>query len=728
MAAFWRGLITFIVVICALSPVEQVGARIHKKKKLPTEEEKHFADLIKNAIEYAKRAWAEDTLRKSESYQHGIDMKNQRSTNGQSSLFADEDPKGQRLEELAFISLEATKKLERSSNISIATMRSSKTWLKIWRSLIHAYCDKTKITCDPKALYRSANGSCNNLQHVTWGMAFTPQQRYLPPTYDDWIDLPRTKCHAGRLLPSPRKISNTLFCEHGKPRIAKNHTIMVMAWGQFIDHDVIFTPLPKGANGSAISCCDKESGKSKRPECFPIDIPKDDPHFTNKTCMNFLRSTASPSHSCLPAPREQLNQVTSFIDASTVYGSSDEETKSLRAMKKGLLLTSKGGLPPVGKEKSCVLTHPKEYCFRAGDKRVNVVPNLSVTHILFIKQHNRIARRLARINRHWTDEIIFQETRKIIIALMQQITYREYLPKTLNAEHMSRYGLNYYPGKFNNVYNPSINPGTRNSFAAAAFRYGHSQIPPTQSVLAADHLTYKHYPLEDTYHKPYLAQEDDGKNLPGLLRWLSTEPTTCNDRVFEPQVRDLLFLDKKGNSLDLPAINIQRGRDHGMPCYNEWREWCQLPVAKHFDAREGGLVDHDPVCAGLLKKAYGHVNDIDLYAGAISEKHIPNGEVGPTFACIIARQFHAFKYGDRFWYEQVDKPTAFTRAQLKQIKKITLSKITCDNFKIKKIQKDSFTTISPSNDLTACNKLPKLRLRPWKETVAQTKKKHGSNY
>ncbi|XP_033761812.1 peroxidase-like [Pecten maximus] len=727
MASLCRGLIAAFVVICALSSL--VGAKRQKSKKQPTEEELYFAELIKQAIEYAEEAWAEDTRKKTESYHQGIDMKNQRSADGQLTLFADEDPEGQRLEKLAFVSLEATKKLERSSNITITTIRSSKTWLKIWRSLIHAYCDKTKITCDPKTLYRSANGSCNNLNHPSWGMAFTPQQRYLQPSYDDWIDLPRKKCHAGRLLPSPRKISNTLFCEENhKPRIAKNHTIMVMAWGQFIDHDIVFTPLPKGANGSAISCCNKDSSERLRPECFPIEIPKEDPYFGNKTCMNFIRSTASPSHSCLPAPREQLNQVTSFIDASTVYGSSEKETNSLRAMKKGLLLTSKGGLPPVGKEKSCVLTHPGEYCFRAGDKRVNVVPNLSVTHILFIKQHNRIAKRLARMNRHWTDEIVFQETRKIIIALMQHITYREYLPKTLNAEHMSRYGLNYYPGKFNDVYNPLINPGTRNSFAAAAFRYGHSQIPPTQSVLSSDHVTYKHYPLEETYHKPFLAQEEKGKNLAGLLRWLSTEPTTCNDRVFEPQVRDLLFLDKKGNSLDLPAINIQRGRDHGLPCYNEWREWCGLPVAKSFDTGEGGLVDHDPVCAGLLKKAYGHVNDIDLYAGAISEKHITDGEVGPTFACIIARQFHAYKYGDRFWYEHAGKPTAFTRAQLRQIKKITLSKITCDNFKIKKIQKDSFTTLSPSNALTACKNLPKMKLRAWKETIAETKKKHGSNY
>lgn len=63
-----------------------------------------------------------------------------------------------------------------------------------------------------------------------------------------------------------------------------------------------------------------------------------------------------------------------------------------------------------------------------GDSRVNEQPQLAVMHTLWMRQHNRLARELAEINPGWTDEIIFQEARRIVAAQMQHITYNEYLP------------------------------------------------------------------------------------------------------------------------------------------------------------------------------------------------------------------------------------------------------------------------------------------------------------
>ena len=63
----------------------------------------------------------------------------------------------------------------------------------------------------------------------------------------------------------------------------------------------------------------------------------------------------------------------------------------------------------------------------------------------------------------------------------------------------------------------------------------------------------------------------------------------------------------------------------------------------------------------LIRFFFRHPDDIDLYTGGMTENHVPGGNVGPTFACILGKQFHALKYGDRFWYENRDFYTGFTQ-------------------------------------------------------------------
>lgn len=64
--------------------------------------------------------------------------------------------------------------------------------------------------------------------------------------------------------------------------------------------------------------------------------------------------------------------------------------------------------------------------------------------------------------------------------------------------------------------------------------------------------------------------------------------------------------------------------------------------------------------------------------------------VGPTFACIIANQFKDLKKGDRFYYENGPSMTAFTLDQLAEIKKVSMSRIICDNTDIDQIQPNAF--------------------------------------
>ena len=80
-------------------------------------------------------------------------------------------------------------------------------------------------------------------------------------------------------------------------------------------------------------------------------------------------------------------------------------------------------------------------CFKAGDVRVNEHPALVAMHTLWMRQHNRLARELSEINPHWNDEQTYQETRRIVGAQIQHVTYNEFLPVILGKEAMDHYNL-----------------------------------------------------------------------------------------------------------------------------------------------------------------------------------------------------------------------------------------------------------------------------------------------
>jgi peroxidase len=115
------------------------------------------------------------------------------------------------------------------------------------------------------------------------------------------------------------------------------------------------------------------------------------------------------------------------------------------------------------------------------------------------------------------------------------------------------------------------------------------------------------------------------------------------------ELTEHLFELARDVSLDLGSINIQRGRDHGLPSYNAWRKYCNLTVANTFNDTRHEIKNEK--IRTKLKEVYGHPDNVDLWVGAVAEQILPLSKVGPTFQCLLIEQFRRLRDGDRFYYE-----------------------------------------------------------------------------
>ncbi|XP_052775875.1 chorion peroxidase-like [Mya arenaria] len=451
-----------------------------------------------------------------------------------------------------------------------------------------------------------------------------------------------------------------------------------------------------------LDCCTKP----KRPGCFPIDIPPNDPFFPpNRTCINMVRALPTTPLDCTISVRQQLNQITHYLDGSAIYGSSDDETRDLRTLTGGLLMTSPNNLLPTATttETCCIMFDPNKKCFKAGDARVNEQPMLMSMHTVWMREHNRLARGLALLNPTWDDERLFQEARRILGAELQHITYNEFLPAVLGRTVMEKYGLKPLSnGYFNGKYADTEQPIIRSAFATVAFRFGHSLI--WQRVLAHNGaIKVSNRLLKYEFLKPDLVHT---RGVMAICRGLTRSPVESVDKSLNDQITNHLFERDEGFGGDLAATNIQRGRDYAIPGYQAFRRFCGL----------AGQFSHTTAVQQQLEHIYRSPEDIDLFPGGVSEIPVNGGKVGPTFACLIGRQFKSLNNGDRFYYEN-SGDTAFSGNQLQEIRKVTLASLFCANTDIGTIQPKALKSIRPGNTLVNCNNIPHLDLNPWRSIV-----------
>ncbi|XP_043561977.1 eosinophil peroxidase-like [Chiloscyllium plagiosum] len=603
------------------------------------------------------------------------------------------------------------------------------------------------VTCSNSCLlnkYRTITGICNNRQHSWWGAANVPYTRWLLPEYDDGFSLPKgwvkSKEYNRFPLPLARTVSTAiLYTGNENISLDSRYAHILVEWGQWIDHDMDLTPQTTSSS-SFFDSSDCSSSCDNRGPCFPIQIPDDDPRaYENEKCMPFFRSAPacgsgkSGVFSGQLHPREQMNSITSFVDASMVYGSTDSLARKLRNLTNdlGYLAVNQeysdnglAYLPFMSKtlQNPCELTRDQSLntkrsnvpCFLAGDSRANEHLGMQVLHTIFLREHNRIASELHQLNPHWSGEIVYQEARKIIGAYHQVINWKEYIPKILGPD-ATKQQLPPYKG-----YDETVDPRISNVFATAAFRFAHVTIHPTVFRLDENYRESPVYPsisLHKSFFSPWRIIEEGGIDpiIRGII--LNSAKLQTQTQMMPEELTEKLFQPKESLALDLAALNVQRGRDHGLPSYSAWRQFCGLQEARNLS--ELIQIFNSTFLAKKLLSVYKTPANIDVWVGAIAEPLLPKARVGELLACLLGKQFQVLRDGDRFWWES---DGMFTSQQREELSKVTLSRIICDNTRIQRIPVDVFSRNEYPDDFVYCNSsaIPSLNLSPWRENVTET--------
>ena len=419
-----------------------------------------------------------------------------------------------------------------------------------------------------------------------------------------------------------RQVSNALAAQSSSILNNRQMSDMVWQWGQFIDHDIDLTP----GGGTEFADIDTTG----------------DPDFLG-TPIGFSRSIwDAATGDSIGNPRQQKNNITSFIDGGNVYGSDATRAAALRSGAGGKLATSAGNLLPyntAGLDNAQGAGPAGDY-FLAGDVRSNEQAGLTSMHTLWMREHNYWADRIAAETSLTSDEDIFQAARKIVNAEEQAITYNEWLPALTGT------ALAGYTG-----FNIAVDPSISNEFSTAAFRIGHSMLSDTMLRMDDSGATIVEGDLElkDAFFNP---SNITSVGIEPLLKGLASQAAQEIDNQVVDGVRNFLFGPPGAGGFDLASLNIQRGRDHGLADYNTMRQDYGLPAVSLFTD-----ITSDTAVSDALALVYTDVNEIDPWIGMLAEEHVAGSSVGELMQLIILDQFERLRDGDRFFYLNTDDPS-----------------------------------------------------------------------
>lgn len=569
----------------------------------------------------------------------------------------------------------------------------------------------------------------DNLNMLREGAAGNTYPRRAPANYADGVGEPVDG-------PNPRRVSNRIFADRAQNLFSETGvTQWVWTWGQFIDHSIGL--------------------RRQSDDMLYVQYDGNDPMelFSNadSTTLRMTRSAvAEDSGVTQHAPRDQINDVRSNLDAWAVYGGSVERLEwmregpvdgDLRNNGARLLLTDDGFLPPASIRGDALNapTMEREGLLRgapdaddiavvAGDVRANENVALTAVQTLFAREHNRIVDRLPR---EWTEQRRFDVARLLVTATQQYITYTEFLPAL---------GIELPPAS---QYQPNVDVAISNEFATVGYRAHsmiHGEIETTADADYYDAGQLDKFRAQGVAVSIGSSDENNGPATvelavplnvafgnPQLVRsmgvgriaiGLAAEPQYRNDEQIDNQLRSVLFQLPSENSedphmcldgprlpecftliADIGVLDIVRGRDHGMPYYNDMRaaygltrigsfteltgeatesfptddpllntrtpidDPASLDFVMLFDA-EGAPIDvgseaadtdavegiRRTTLAARLKGLYPDIDTLDAFVGMVSEPHLPNSDLGELQHAMWTQQFTALRDGDPNFY------------------------------------------------------------------------------
>ncbi|KAL4227430.1 hypothetical protein ACF0H5_012874 [Mactra antiquata] len=592
-----------------------------------------------------------------------------------------------------------------------------------------AVTQKTGTKLDPDIELHPADGWYNNLIHPDWGAIDSQLLRKSKVAYSDGVYMP-----SGGDRPNPFRISYE--GHHGPPGLGslRKRSAFMVYFGQQVVEEILDAQRPG---------CPREFFNIKvQPD---IKEPNYDPEHKGNIEMPLFRSRYDMRTGLSPNnPRQQLNEITPYIDGNLMYGAGKAWTDSIRELSEiypGRLKAQDPSVPikdsfPADNDIRLPMANPpppREHelkpvgrFWRLGNPRGNENPFILAFGVLWFRYHNFVADEIHKQDSTLNDEQVFNLARKKVIAVHQNIVMYDWLPNWLELDiNGTKFDMPAYYGTEGRYYgyDPNVHPGITQEFQTAAFRFGHTLVTPG-TWIRNKNCEWNKLPIKvpggsgeahairlcNSFWNPQEFLNSSSDSFDNMLLGLSSTRSEREDHIVVPDLRGNVFGPLEFSRRDLVAINIQRARDHGLPDYNSVREAYGLPRRESWEDINNYTITDDDFPLPDDRNGYEYINNsymgqpianlkelygtsapdnLDLFSGGILET-TPNGP-GELFKAIILDQFLRIRHGDRFWFENKDNGL-YTEDEVNEIKNITILDIVLNisNIEDKDISQNPF--------------------------------------